>query len=211
MQLMREIEHLNQMLLKMADVVQNNINMAFDVYKNHTEIIAINDDIVDQYERLIEEICLDILIKERPYAKDLREVSGILKLIADLERIGDHAEDIMEFNCKLKDIDIPQIPEIADMVAKTLAMVASAIESFIKKDMLLAEEVIKADDEVDQYYTNIISELVVVHDDEKNWLPFAIYTTLVVKYIERIADHAVNIAEWVVYIINGFHKDKKIY
>lgn len=211
MQLMREIEHLNQMLLKMADVVQNNINMAFDVYKNHTEIIAINDDIVDQYERLIEEICLDILIKERPYAKDLREVSGILKLIADLERIGDHAEDIMEFNCKLKDIDIPQIPEIADMVLKTLVMVASAIESFIKKDMLLAEKVIKADDEVDQYYTNIISKLVVVHDDEKNWLPFAIYTTLVVKYIERIADHAVNIAEWVVYIINGFHKDKKIY
>ena len=208
---MREIEHLNQMLLKMADVVQNNINMAFDVYKNHTEIIAINDDIVNQYERLIEEICLDILIKERPYAKDLREVSGILKLIADLERIGDHAEDIMEFNCKLKDIDIPQIPEIADMVGKTIAMVTSAIESFIKKDMLLAEEVIKADDEVDQYYTNIISELVVVHDDEKNWLPFAIYTTLVVKYIERIADHAVNIAEWVVYIINGFHKDKKIY
>ena len=90
-------------------------------------------------------------------------------------------------------------------------MVASAIESFIKKDISLAEEVIKADEEVDQYYSNIISELVVAHDDEKNWLPFAIYTTLVVKYIERIADHSVNIAEWVIYIINGFHKDKKIY
>jgi phosphate transport system protein len=97
MQLTREIENLNQMLLKMADVVMNNINMAFDVYKHHKEIIAINDDIVDQYERLIEEICLDILIKERLYARDLREVSGILKLIADLERIGDHAEDIL--NC----------------------------------------------------------------------------------------------------------------
>ena len=211
MQLIREIEHLNQMLLKMADVVQNNIQMAFDVYKNHKEIIAINDDIVDQYERLIEEICLDILIKERPYAKDLREVSGILKLIADLERIGDHAEDIMEFNCKLKDMDIPQIPEITDMLSTTLTMVISAIESFIKKDIAMAEEVIQTDDVVDQYYSKIISELVVVHEDEKNWLPFAIYTTLVVKYIERIADHAVNIAEWVIYIINGFHKDKKIY
>ena len=211
MQLIREIEHLNQMLLKMADVVQNNIQMAFDVYKNHKEIIAINDDIVDQYERLIEEICLDILIKERPYAKDLREVSGILKLIADLERIGDHAEDIMEFNCKLKDMDIPQIPEITDMLSTTLTMVISAIESFIKKDIAIAEEVIQTDDVVDQYYSKIISELVVVHEDEKNWLPFAIYTTLVVKYIERIADHAVNIAEWVIYIINGFHKDKKIY
>ncbi len=211
MQLTREIEHLNQMLLKMADVVQNNIQMAFDVYKNHKEIIAINDDIVDQYERLIEEICLDILIKERPYAKDLREVSGILKLIADLERIGDHAEDIMEFNCKLKDMDIPQISEIANMLSTTLTMVTSAIESFIKKDIAMAEEVIQADDVVDQYYSNIISELVMPHEDEKNWLPFAIYTTLVVKYIERIADHAVNIAEWVIYIINGFHKDKKIY
>lgn len=211
MQLIREIEHLNQMLLKMADVVQNNIQMAFDVYKNHKEIIAINDDIVDQYERLIEEICLDILIKERPYAKDLREVSGILKLIADLERIGDHAEDIMEFNCKLKDMDIPQIPEITDMLSTTLTMVISAIESFIKKDIAIAEEVIQTDDVVDQYYSKIISELVVVYEDEKNWLPFAIYTTLVVKYIERIADHAVNIAEWVIYIINGFHKDKKIY
>lgn len=170
MQLIREIEHLNQMLLKMADVVQNNIQMAFDVYKNHKEIIAINDDIVDQYERLIEEICLDILIKERPYAKDLREVSGILKLIADLERIGDHAEDIMEFNCKLKDMDIPQIPEITDMLSTTLTMVISAIESFIKKDIAIAEEVIQTDDVVDQYYSKIISELVVVHEDEKNWL-----------------------------------------
>ncbi|MFA6627716.1 MAG: phosphate signaling complex protein PhoU [Bacilli bacterium] len=211
MQLQSELEHLNQMLLRMADIVQHNIGMAFDVYKNHTETMMINDDIVDQYERLIEEICLDILIKERPYAKDLREVSGILKLIADLERIGDHAEDIMEFNYKLKDIKIPQIPEIEDMVAKTQKMVTLAIESFIKKDIKTAEVVILADDEVDEIYSTMINDLINPKDDNKEWLAFAIYTTLVVKYIERIADHAVNIAEWVIYIVNGFHKDKKIY
>ena len=97
------------------------------------------------------------------------------------------------------------------MVLKTQKIVTLAIESFIKKDIKIAEMVIHGDDEVDEIYSKTIDDLINDKNDNKDWLAFAIYTTLVVKYIERIADHAVNIAEWVIYIINGFHKDKKIY
>lgn len=208
MQLLSEIDNLNQMLIKMSEVVSSNIERSILAYENES-ICEINDDIVDQYERLIEEICLDILVKERPYAKDLRIVSGILKLVSDLERIGDHAEDIMEFNKRLRKTEMPRYKKIDDMVNETLYMVKESIKSYLTLDINKAKEIINHDDIIDEIYDDVINRLIEEPQNGNN--EFVIYTTLIVKYMERIADHAVNIAEWVIYIDNGFHKDRKIY
>lgn len=213
MHLDKELENLNLMLLKMADVVNKNIIESFSLYKENraAEGLTINDDIVDQYERLIEEICLNIILKERPYAKDLRKVSGILKMVSDLERIGDHAQDIFEFNDKLQKCEKIKLPQIEEMVETALSMVNDSILSFIKEDLDLANDIINRDDIIDEKYEQLISYLIEENKEGKLSSAFAVYTTLVIKYIERIADHAVNIAEWVIYIISGNHKDKRIF
>lgn len=213
MYLEKEIENLYQLSLKMADLVEDNLKKAIEIYYSYNEELSstINDDVVDMYERLIEELAIDIMLKERPYAKDLRSVTGILKLVSDLERMGDHAEDIVEFATKLKDEEKIKIPDLDLMVQKTMTMVHNSVLSFINKDELLAIKVIKADDEIDEGYEKILKEIIEDNKADTFSSSFAIYTTLVVKYIERIADHAVNVAEWVVYILRGYYKDKKIF
>lgn len=206
MQLENELKNLKEMLIKMADVAGSNIKRAFDVYENKQELSMVDDDIVDQFERLIESMCVNILLRERPFAKDLREVLGILRLVEDIERIGDHAEDIMNFNYRLKNLNIERPKEIDEMLNNVLKMMEDSIHSFINKDISLAQSIIDRDDIVDKMYDDIITNLTKTSSN----IEFAIYTTLVVKYIERIADHSVNIAEWVIYIENGIHKDKFI-
>ena len=191
MQLQSEIKYLKQMLIKMADQVKNNITDAVAFYTKKTKPIIINDKIVNQ------------LIKERLFAKDLREVIAILKLVADIERIGDHAEDIMEFSQKLETIDIKNSENINKMVQIALKMINDAILSFVNEDIELAKKTILLDDEVDHIYAMIISDLIHFDKNTEYAIPYIIYTTLVAKYIERIADHASNIAEWVSYIIEG--------
>lgn len=211
MKLDKEIDNLKEMLLKMSDIVVENINEAISVYSGKKEASIINDDLVDQYERLIEEICITILLKERPFASDLKQVTGILKLVADVERIGDHAEDIMEFATKLNKLRKEHIDAVDELTAYVLEMLKNSIIAYVNSDLTLANQVINADDFVDDKYKNIVEALAHPQNECENTLPFAIYTTLVVKYLERIADHCVNIAEWVVYIVSGYHKDKKIY
>lgn len=213
MSLQSELEHLNILILRMADKVIANLKEAFDCYLNYDSSIEydeINDDIVDAQERLIEEECINIMLKERPYSRDLRRVSGILKLVADLERLGDHAEDVMSFAIKLKNLERHQITEINLMIDDAMSMVSDSIKSFVTGDISLANSVIAKDDIVDMKYDELIKRIIDITKDENVSSSFAIYSTLVVKYIERIADHAVNIAEWVVYIESGYHKDKQI-
>lgn len=212
MNLIKGIEYLDYSLMHMADMVIHNLKHAFDAYLHYCDKeYQINDDIVDNLERMIEGECLHLLLKERPFAKDLRKISGILKLISDLERLGDHAEDILEFSLKLKNTEKHTNTEIEHMILPTIEMVKDSFEAYIKNDDELAHSVIQRDDLIDQMYKEIIEHIIEMSKDNKCTPSFAIYTTLVVKYIERIADHAVNIAEWVIYIISGFHKDKKIF
>ncbi|MBQ3252944.1 MAG: phosphate signaling complex protein PhoU [Acholeplasmatales bacterium] len=211
MTLQNELEYLNQTLFKMSDVVVENINEAINYYLGKTDSVNVNDDLVDQYERLVEEICLSILLRERPYARDLKEVTGILKLVADIERIGDHAEDIYDFAKKVKHYNHERNAKVDELVKFINTMLKDAVTAYITKDLNLANDVINRDDYVDSKYEEIISDLANSNINDSSDLPFAIYTTLVVKYLERIADHSVNVAEWVIYIINGFHKDKKIF
>lgn len=201
-----EIEALSQYLIKMADLVMANIRRAIFAYNNDdtAEDTYINDGLVNQYERLIEELCLDIIIKEHPVAKDLRLVFGVLKLISDLERIGDHAEDLLLYETLLQEAgEHRRIKSIEEMIEVATNMVLNSVNAFVKKDLALAQSVIAEDDKVDAMYLAILEELII--QDGKNEISsyFSIYTTLIIKYIERIADHAVNIAEWDVYIISG--------
>ena len=195
MQLQSEIKYLKQMLIKMADQVKNNITDAVAFYTKKTKPIIINDKIV--------EVCFNLLIKERLFAKDLREVIAILKLVSDIERIGDHAEDIMEFSQKLEAIDIKNSENIHKMVQIALKMINDAILSFVNEDIELAKKTILLDDEVDRIYAKIVFDLTNFDKNAECAIPYIIYTTLIAKYIERIADHASNIAEWVSYMIDG--------
>lgn len=213
MNLREEMESLNQLVLKMSDAVVTNITEAINYYLEKCDHVEINDDLIDQYERLVEEMCVNILLKERPFAKDLKEVTGVLKLVSDLERIGDHAVDIYDFATKLigyKEKE-EKNTEIENLSVFVMQMINRAIKAYIEKDYNLAKEVIADDDYVDEKYLEIIENLRNKENIDKDYLSFAIYTTLVVKYLERIADHSVNIAEWVVYISSGYYKDKMIF
>ena len=213
MNLREEMESLNQLVLKMSDAVVTNITEAINYYLEKCDHVEINDDLIDQYERLVEEMCVNILLKERPFAKDLKEVTGVLKLVSDLERIGDHAEDIYDFATKLigyKEKE-EKNTEIENLSVFVMQMINRAIKAYIEKDYNLAKEEIADDDYVDEKYLEIIENLRNKENIDKDYLSFAIYTTLVVKYLERIADHSVNIAEWVVYISSGYYKDKMIF
>ena len=209
----KEINNLKQLTMKMGELVIENLKVALEIYYNYDKEKAdlINDDVVDLHERLIEEMCLNIMVKERAFARDLREVSGILKLVEDLERLGDHAEDIKEFATKLEGIDHHQIDFLDESYKESIKMVLDSITSFVNYDLDLANKVILNDSKVDKLYDDAISYIIENTNDGKFSSAFSIYTTLVVKYIERIADHAVNIAEWVIYILNGYHKDKQIF
>lgn len=212
MAIKEEMDSLKEMVLKMSDAVAFNITEAINFYLNkETKIEGVNDDLIDQYERLIEEMCINILLKERPYAKDLKEVTGVLKLVSDIERLGDHAEDIFEFSYKLKDYKETKIEKVEELSDFVIKMMKNSIKSFIDNDTELANKVIADDDYVDKNYLEIIEDLTKAKNYDEKYLHFSIYTTLVVKYLERIADHSVNIAEWVVYMRSGFYKDRSLF
>ncbi len=209
----KEINNLVNYTMKMGELVLDNLQLAMSTYYHYDEETAnkINDDVVDANERLIEEMCLNLMLKERPFARDLRVVSGILKLVEDLERLGDHAEDIKAFAKKLKDYEYVSIKKLDEAYKESTKMVLDSISSLVNRDETQAYEVIKNDDKVDALYEEALEEIIEGSKENKYPIEYSIYTTLITKYIERIADHAVNVAEWVIYILRGFHKDKQIF
>lgn len=205
MKIDEELEDLNEALLKMSSQVLENLKMALDYYFNQNAC-EINDDEIDQFERRIESECVKILLHERPYARDLKEVTGILKLVEDIERIGDHAEDIVTFSKKLNDKKGDFNIDVLNLSDVVIKMYEDAIRAYRENNIELASLVIKRDDEVDERYEKIIDELANVKKGTGT-ISTEIYTAIVVKYLERIADHSVNVCEWLIYIANGYHKD----
>lgn len=212
MELKEEISHLNSLILQMAGVVEKNLFYAFDVYLNYDNnkyYPGVDDEKVNAYERWIEADSLHIMLKEKLYASDLRVVTGIMSMVQDMERLGDHAKDILEFSLKVKNANRNQ-PEIENLVEYVIRMVKDSVRSYIEEDETLARDVILRDDHVDEEYAKLIDTLIRKQENREISSDFTIYTALVVKYIERIADHATNIAEWVIYILTGFYKDKQV-
>ena len=206
---------LNNSLIEMGALIEQAITKATkalisqDVYMARG-IIA-GDAIIDEKEKDIESLCLKLLLNQQPVARDLRQISTALKMITDMERIGDQAADISELCVYLSSQEyIKKMEHIPQMAEATIKMVTDSIDAFVKKDLELAQFVIEYDDVVDELYYTVKKDLIdLVHADVNNGEQ-AFDLVQIAKYYERIGDHAVNIAEWVIFSITGKHKNKQV-
>ena len=162
---------------------------------------------IDQMERKIESRCMKLLLHQQPVARDLRLISAALKMITDMERIGDQAEDIAEIVTFLNGHTMEGMEIIEDMARETIEMVTSSVDAFVKKDVALAEKVIARDDVVDDYFLRVKQGIISLIAENSTDGEFALDLLMISKYFERIGDHATNIAEWVIYSITGTHKE----
>ena len=176
------------------------------------QAIIENDIQVDNAEKAIESKCLWLIAREQPVASDLRRITTALKIITDMERIGDHAADIAELAMRIAGkntfADSGHIPQMA---AAAINMVHDAVTAYVNSDLGLAQATEEKDDEVDDYFNLIKRELVEIFSTQPHNMDHAIDLLLIAKYLERIADHAVNICEWVHFSQTGEHKDTQIF
>ncbi|MCL2662531.1 MAG: phosphate signaling complex protein PhoU [Oscillospiraceae bacterium] len=207
-----QLEQLGNMLVEMGALIETAIAGATHALKTQDiaqakKAIAYDKE-VDQKEKDIEQLCLKLLLQQQPVARDLRFISAALKMITDMERIGDQAADIAEIAIMLAGTPyIKALEHIPQMAEATVKMVSESIDAFVAKDLDLALSVIKHDDVVDELFDIIKYELVeLIREDSKNGGQ-AMDLLMIAKYFERIGDHAENIAEWVVFSMTGKHKD----
>lgn len=161
---------------------------------------------IDQMEREIEGICLKLLLQQQPVAKDLRMISAALKMITDMERIGDQAEDIAEIIVFLDGRTGEECHGIRKMAAATIKMVTDSINAYVRRDLELSQAVCAYDDLVDHYFAEIRNTLITMIAQNTADGEYALDLLMIAKYFERIGDHAVNIAEWVEFSVTGVHK-----
>lgn len=215
MELQEKIDQVFVETIKMFDLTIRYLNDSFSYFFNETNFEEkekeINDDIVDRSLIAVEKKCLNIILRERPFARDLRRITGVFKLVDDIERLGDHSEDIAwcVSNLKKSDKYLVQSKSLLEMINVSLSMVTDAYYSLVKEDVKLATNVLKSDDLVDTLYLKVLEELRPINNSNLD-SNFIVFSTLIAKYIERIADHASNIAEWAIYIKSGYYKDEVI-
>ena len=162
---------------------------------------------IDQKERDIESRCMKLLLHQQPVARDLRAISAALKMITDMERIGDQAEDIAEIVISIGNYPVDSLEIIQQMARETVKMVTDSVDAFVKKDVELAQEVIRRDDIVDSYFLKVKYDIINLISENPADGGFALDLLMISKYFERIGDHATNIAEWVIYSVTGMHKE----
>lgn len=206
-----ELDKLNLELIKMGSLIENAIESSVKALINQdlSMVKKVNElEIeIDDMEKSIESHCLKLLLQQQPVASDLRLISVALKIITDMERIGDNAEDIAEIAKYIADQKfIKEIVHIPQMAQATIRMVKRSLDAFVNKDKELAIEVIKSDDIVDNLFQVIKDELIEMIQEDKSNGEQAIDLIMIAKYFERIGDHAENIAEWVIFSITGEHK-----
>lgn len=208
-----ELEELNLELIKMGSLIETSIETsARALISQDLELVKKVNELeieIDEMEKVIESHCLRLLLQQQPVASDLRIISTALKMITDMERIGDNAEDIAEiskFMVNQKFIkDLVHIPQMAEA---TISMVKRSVDAFVTKDKALALEVCKDDDIVDRLFQVIKMELIEKIKEKEENGEQAIDLLMIAKYFERIGDHAENIAEWVIFSITGDHRTK---
>lgn len=206
----QQLMQLNEMLVETGELCEQAISQTMVALSSSSDEIAREviraDAHIDQMERDIEHLCLKLLLQQQPVAGDLRQVSAALKMITDMERIGDQAADIAEI-VKSTDMSLVRgFPKIPQMAAKTAEMVHDAVRSFVDRDLALATATQAADDAVDRMFAEVATEMIdfIVHADAAD-AQKAIDVIMIAKYLERIGDHATNIAEWVDFSITGVH------
>jgi len=174
------------------------------------EKVRTNSSTIDQMERDIESRCMKLLLHQQPVARDLRLISAALKMITDMERIGDQAEDIAEIVTFLNGHTMEGMELIGEMARATIEMVIESVDAFVKKDVDLARNVICKDDIVDDYFSKVKRGIITLIAEKQADGEFALDLLMIAKYFERIGDHATNIAEWVIYSVTGSHKQVQL-
>ena len=203
-----QLEQLNVGLIKMGALCEESIACAvkalFDE-KTSEMITKVNDneEETDHMEHDIEALCMKLLLHQQPVAKDLRCVSSALKMISDMERIGDQSQDIAEIAGFVHSTELAGKVHISDMANEAISMVTMSVDSFVRKDVKLAKAAIEADDKVDARFLEVKRELFELVRSDSGDAEYFMDLLMAAKYLERIADHATNIAEWVVYSITG--------
>jgi len=207
----QKLEELNLELIKMGALCERAIRRAADQLLNEkeTEPQAIDrmEEEINHKERDIENLCMKLLLQQQPVAKDLRMISSALKMISDMERIGDQAQDIADMAKFVKVQEIAHKMNIGKMAEATIKMVTESIDSFVKKDLDSAAAVVKYDDVVDDLFLKVKADLPQLIKNDPQNAEYYIDLIMVAKYFERIGDHAENIAQWVEYSITGTHDE----
>ena len=209
-----QLHSLDEQLTHMGELCETAIAKATQALKDgsaeQARVIISEDEEIDQSEKDIERLCLKLLLQQQPVATDLRVVSTALKMITDLERIGDQAADIAEICMTLSEIPGLELEMIPQMAQTTIGMVKDSIDAFVARDQKLAREVIDRDDLVDSLFVQVKHRLVTLIQQSSTQGEAIADMLMVAKYLERIGDHATNIAEWVEFAITGVHKNAQI-
>lgn len=202
-----QLNTLGQELIKMGALCEEVISLAASALIGRNDALAARiaplDHEIDEKERQIESMCLRLLLQQQPVARDLRQISAALKMITDMERIGDQAEDVAEILPFLNDRTLPEHIKIREMAKAAIKMVTDSVDAYVKQDTDLAEAVIASDDIVDDYFIDIKSSLISLIAQNPDEGEYALDLLMVAKYFERIGDHATNIAGWVLFSVTG--------
>ena len=207
----QQLYELNREIIEMGAMCEEAIASAAKALTTGDMTLAANvcsnSGAIDQMERDIESRCMKLLLHQQPVAKDLRLISAALKMITDMERIGDQAEDIAEIVTFLNGHPMESMELIEEMARETIEMVTASVDAFVKKDIELAQKVINKDDIVDDYFSRVKYDIITMIAENPADGEFALDLLMISKYFERIGDHATNIAEWVIYSVTGTHKE----
>lgn len=204
-----ELNKLNNELITMGSMCEDAINSAIMIIKEdefskelYDKVDAL-EDATDKKEKEIESLCLKLIFSQQPVASDLRFISAILKMISDLERIADQALDIADLSKEIDDFKLLRNTAIFEMAKLVTSMVKNSVDSFVRKDTQMAAEVSKMDNEVDKMFLKVKKEMISMISDEDKEGEVIVDVLMMAKYLERIADHSTNIAEWVEFAIRG--------
>lgn len=209
-----QLELLNRKLIEMGALCEDAISASMHTLKNETdkqsaEKAAALEREIDHKEREIESLCMKLLLQQQPVARDLRTISAALKMITDMERIGDQASDICEI-ATMGHLRSPRPEHFASMAQAAISMVHRAIDAYVHKDIELAQQVELSDDIVDALFNDVKADLIAGLRGHPDRTEECLDLLMIAKYLERIGDHAVNIAEWVVYAITGLYKGEEL-
>lgn len=206
-----QLNALNRELIFMGAACEEIIAMASESLTGYNEELAKKVTVVgaqiDEGYRTIESICLKLLLRQQPVARDLRVISAAMKMITDMERIGDQAEDIVDLIPKMVIRADEKYPKIREMAKATQAMVTEAVDAYVKQDLELARKVMAHDDIVDDYFNRVKKGIIGIIAENPTEGEYALDLLMIAKYFERIGDHCTNIAEWVVFSVTGEYKE----
>ena len=204
-----QLWNLNQELIQMGAACEEIIALAAQSLTDYTEDLKEKTDhvgaVIDESERTVENICLKLLLRQQPVASDLRQISAAMKMITDMERIGDQAEDIVDL--------IPKMSRSAEdgplqkMAKAAQTMVTEAVDAYVKQDLTLAKKVMGDDDVVDNYFNEVKSDIIAMIASNPGDGEYALDLLMIAKYFERIGDHCTNIAEWVEFSLTGIREE----